>query len=76
MNRKTRGGAATHRMGETRGDAGNADADLPFPERPPAQGEEESDLPDPSPEERKSGEGPALDEDDGEGLGPPSGHGE
>lgn len=72
MNRKIR--AAAHSMGETRDDAGNADADLPVKQEEPTQGKSDVDLPGAA-ERRPQGEGPRIDDDD-EGLGPPSGHGD
>jgi hypothetical protein len=70
-------GASIHSMGDTRDDAGNADADMPIHNEDaesPSKGERESDIPDES-EHLPQGEGPDID-DEGDGLGPPSGHGD
>jgi hypothetical protein len=74
VNRKTRD--STHSAGESRDDAANADADIPWQAKPAPKGEG-PDVPDPVAEKMKQGEGPDLDDKgEGDGLGPPDGHGD
>lgn len=70
-------GASIHSMGDSRDDAANADADMPMPHGDaefPEKGERQSDIPGEA-EHLSQGEGPELD-DEGDGLGQPSGHGD